>query len=368
MVAWCQQGRDAPQPCREQDVGKFEMTRRDGWARLGKLHTSHGVLTTPALLPVVNPNIQTIPPKEMWEKYGIEALITNSYVISKHEHLKTVALEQGVHTLLDYPGVIMTDSGTFQSYVYGDIEIGAEEIVRFQRDIGVDIATMLDEFSRPDMNEAQVKECIDITVERSQISIDAAGPTMLNGPIQGGIFKQLRMQSAQKMATFPFSVHPIGGIVPIMEQHQYKQLAQIMLATIPYLPKQRPVHMFGCGHPMLFPMLIALGADLFDSAAYALFARDGRILTPWGTEKIEQLVEWPIITLEVHDKTPQQVKAMTKSEQTECLARYNLEISLQEISRCKQAVHDQQNNQNVKKTLRPPANPCTSMLVKTAST
>jgi 7-cyano-7-deazaguanine tRNA-ribosyltransferase len=126
-------------PCREGDHGKFEMTERDGWARLGKLHTSTHVLNTPCLLPVINPNIRTVEPRELWERYGFEALITNSYVIWKHEKLKSKALSDGVHDLLDYPGVVMTDSGTFQNYVYGDVEVGVEEIVEFQREIGVDI-------------------------------------------------------------------------------------------------------------------------------------------------------------------------------------------------------------------------------------
>ena len=134
------------------------------------------------------------------------------------------------------------------------------------------------------------------TINRSEISIQSAQGTMLNGPIQGGIYPELREISATEMAKYSFAVHPIGGIVPVMEQQRYRDYAKIMLATLPFLPPNRPVHMFGCGHPMLFPMSIALGADLFDSAAYALFARDGRILTPWGTERLDGLVEWPIIT------------------------------------------------------------------------
>ena len=67
----------------------------------------------------------------MWDRYGIQGLITNSYIIWKHDELKQHALEKGVHGLIDYPGVIMTDSGTFQSYVYGDVEVGVEEIVNF---------------------------------------------------------------------------------------------------------------------------------------------------------------------------------------------------------------------------------------------
>ena len=234
----------------------------------------------------------------------------------------------------------MTDSGTFQAYVYGDVEVGVEEIVEFQKSIGVDIATMLDVFSRPDMSEMEVESAVDVTVERAQQSLDVAGDVMLNGPIQGGTFRHLRKNSAREMSAHDFAVHPIGGIVPIMEKHQYKDLAKIMLATLPELAPERPRHMFGCGHPMLFPMLIALGADLFDSAAYALFARDGRLLTPWGTQKIGSLVEWPERMPCVSAHTPEEVRAMPKDEKTALLARYNLEVPLSELDRCKQAIRD----------------------------
>lgn len=340
MGAWTEGRREDPVPCREADNGLFEITTRDGRARLGRLHTAHGILETPALLPVINPNIRTIEPREMWDRYGIGALITNSYIIWKHEGLKDVAIAEGVHKLLDYPGVVMTDSGTFQAYIYGDVEVGVEQIVEFQRSIGVDIATMLDVFSRPDMTEAQVAKCVQDTIERAPASVAAAGTTMLNGPIQGGLFKHLRTESAQGMSEFGFAIHPIGGIVPVMERHLYKDYAKIMLASIPHLPPNRPVHMFGCGHPMLFPMSIALGADLFDSAAYALFARDGRLLTPWGTQKIATLVEWPERMPCVVSYTPEDVRSLDKKKMTALLARYNLEVTLAELDRCKQAIRD----------------------------
>ena len=115
--------RPDPEPCRPQDLGLFEVVSRDGAARIGKLHTSHGILTTPMLLPVVNPNLRTIEPREMWDRYGVDALITNSYVVWKHEKLKEPALSNGIHRLLDYPGIVVTDSGTFQSYIYGDLSL-----------------------------------------------------------------------------------------------------------------------------------------------------------------------------------------------------------------------------------------------------
>lgn len=340
MAAWSNDRRDDPSPCREQDHGRFEVTQRDGRARLGRLHTHHGILETPALLPVVNPNIRTIEPREMWDNYGIQALITNSYIMWKHDDLRKMALQDGVHKLLDFPGIIMTDSGTFQSYVYGDVEVGVDEIVAFQRSIGVDIATMLDVFSRPDMKSNEVEHAVRETDARASESLEAAGDTMLNGPIQGGVFRELRHISAQLMGQHPFSVHPIGGIVPVMEQQRYKDYAKIMMATLPLLPPNRPVHMFGCGHPMLFPMSIALGADLFDSAAYALFARDGRLLTPWGTERIDELVDWPMLMPCVAQKTPAEVRSMKAKKKEQLLARYNLEVTLAELARCKQAVRD----------------------------
>jgi 7-cyano-7-deazaguanine tRNA-ribosyltransferase len=340
MPAWLDGTRKDPKPCREQDLGKFEVVHRDGRARLGRLHTQHGILETPALLPVINPNIRSIEPREMWDRYGIGALITNSYIIWKHDELKEKALKDGVHNLLDYPGVIMTDSGTFQSYIYGDVEVGVEEIVNFQRSIGVDIATMLDVFSRPDMDESEVLSCVDETLARAQVSIDAAKDTMINGPIQGGLFRKLREKSATEMGKFDFSIHPIGGIVPVMEQQRYKEYAKIMLSSLPNLPPNRPVHMFGCGHPMLFPMSIALGADLFDSAAYALFARDGRLLTPWGTEKLVNLIDWPVMMPCIASITPEEVRSMGTNDRNKLLSKFNLEVSLAELARCKQAVRD----------------------------
>lgn len=340
MASWGSGTRQDPLSSKESDLGKFEITTRDGCARLGKIYTAHGIVETPTLLPVINPNIRTIEPRVMWDRYGIQILITNSYVIWKNDKLKQEAIANGVHSLLDFPGAIMTDSGTFQSYVYGDVEVGVEEIVEFQKAIGVDIATMLDVFTRPDMSRREVEEAVEETINRTQSSIKSADGLMLNGPIQGGTHHDLRKKSVEGLSKQPFAIHPIGGIVPIMEMQKYTTLAKIMLATKPHLPAGRPVHMFGCGHPMLFPMLIALGADLFDSAAYALFARDGRLLCPWGTEKIDDLVEWPVLMPCVAECTPEQVRKMNEQEKTAILATYNLEITLAELARCRQAIRD----------------------------
>ena len=338
--------RKEPEPCREQDWGLFEIVSRDGAARIGRLHTKHGAITTPMLLPVINPNLRTIEPREMWEKYGIEALITNSYVIWKHEDLRTTALSDGIHSLLDFPGAVVTDSGTFQSYVYGDVEVEPEEIVAFQRDMGVDIGTMLDVFGRPDMTREQLEAAVEETAERAKPSLSVAGSKMLlNGPIQGGTHADLRAESALLMGSSEsegrgFAVHPIGGIVPLMEQQRYQELFEILLASKSNLPPDRPVHFFGCGHPMLFPMATALGVDLFDSAAYAIFARDDRLLTPEGTVKMGDIQEWPFHSNALFGTTPQEVRGMDRDERCAILAKHNLEVTQAELARCREAIRN----------------------------
>ena len=339
-------GRNDPEPCREQDWGLFEITNRDGAARIGRIHTKHGAITTPMLLPVINPNLRTIEPREMWEKYGIEALITNSYVIWKHEDLRTTALSDGIHSLIDFPGAVVTDSGTFQSYVYGDVEVGPEEIVTFQRDMGVDIGTMLDVFGRPDMTREQLENSVQETAERAKPSLSVAGSEMLlNGPIQGGTHADLRAESSLLMGSVEsegrgFAVHPIGGIVPLMEQQRYQELFEILLASKSNLPPDRPVHFFGCGHPMLFPLAIALGVDLFDSAAYAIFARDDRLLTPEGTVKLGDIQEWPFNSHALFGTTPQGVREMDRDERSTILAKHNLEVTQCELARCREAIRN----------------------------
>ena len=333
-----------PEKCRDQDLGLFEIISRDSYARIGRLHTSHGLMTTPMLLPVVNPNIRTIEPREMWDKYGIEALITNSYVIWKHENLRDEAKKHGIHNLLDFPGIVVTDSGTFQSYIYGDVEVGVEEIIQFQKDIGVDIGTILDVFGRPDMSLQELDESVIETAHRAEKSLEVSGQNLLlNGPIQGGTHQELRAKSAKLMGQLEgpfrgFTIHPIGGIVPLMEQQRYKELFSILLAAKSSLPPDRPIHLFGCGHPLLFPLSIALGVDIFDSAAYAIFARDDRLLTPTGTLKLEDLKEWPFSSRALFGTTPDQIRSMDKEEKTIILSHHNLEVTQGELARCREAI------------------------------
>ena len=128
----------------------FEIIRRDGLARIGKFTSNSGkTMETPALFPVVNPKICTVSPRELYDTFGFKSLITNSYIIKNSKELNEKAREVGLHEMLDFPGIIMTDSGTFQSHMYGEVELTNEEIIEFQKAIGTDIGTVLDIFTEP---------------------------------------------------------------------------------------------------------------------------------------------------------------------------------------------------------------------------
>ena len=317
----------------------FEISKRDGLARLGKIKTNHGALDTPTLLPVVNPKILTLSMDELKE-CGAQGLITNSYIIYKNSELKKVAEKKGVHGLLNWDGPIMTDSGTFQSHVYGEIDMQPDEILNFQKEIGVDIGTVLDVFCEPETRFEDAKKELEETQRRIEESDKNKGSIFLAAPIQGGRHLDLRLKAAEMASQTNAEVFPIGGVVPLMEKNNFEKLAEVIIAAKKGLDISRPVHLFGCGHPMLFALASFLGCDLFDSSSYAKFASRDSLMFTWGTRNLEELEEFPSEFSAAPDITVNQLKAMEKKQRQKIIAKHNLIVSFTEIRRVKQAIHD----------------------------
>ncbi|UAL07223.1 MAG: tRNA guanosine(15) transglycosylase TgtA [Candidatus Methanogranum gryphiswaldense] len=302
----------------------FEIVKRDGLARIGKFETKHGILETPALLPVVNPKIYTVTPRELYDEFGFKALITNSYIIKNSPELKAKAQEMGLHQMLDFPGIIMTDSGTFQSHMYGEVEVTNEEMVEFQKSIGTDIGTVLDIFTEPYWSKEKTAESIEVTLERTQKACEMKGDMLLNGVGQGSIFTDLREDCARKMSTMDIDVHPIGGIVPLMEQYRYTDLVNVVLSSKKGLNPNRPVHLFGAGHPMLLALATLMGCDLFDSASYAKFARDDRMMFIDGTFRLQDMQSLDCNCPACRGHTLQTLRKLPDKERTKVIAKHNL--------------------------------------------
>jgi len=269
-------------------------------------------------------------------------VITNSYIIKSHERFREKALSDGVHALLDFDGPIMTDSGTFQMYFHGlpEEEIDPVEIVEFQRDIGSDIGTILDVFSDPNVGRAKVEEDVRKSLERAKVSIDRRGEMFLAGTVQGGVYPDLRETASKALGEMDFDVHPIGGVVPFMERYRFADMVRITLAARRHLPPDRPVHLFGCGHPMLFAQAALLGCDFFDSASYAKFAETGRMMLPSGTVHLKDLTELPCSCPICSATSADALNGEKKEERELQLMKHNLYVSSAEMRNVRQAISE----------------------------
>jgi 7-cyano-7-deazaguanine tRNA-ribosyltransferase len=316
----------------------FEILDKDAGGRIGRLKTPHGIVETPTVMPVINPNIQLIPPKEM-RSFGAQILITNSYIIYRKEELKSVALEKGLHALLDFDGPIMTDSGSFQLSIYGSVEVTNEEILEFQQKIGSDIIVPLDIPTPPDVHYKRAEEELSITAERLEAARKLIqGEQLLAGPVQGSTYPELREKAASHLKDLNFEVYPLGAVVPLMEAYRYTELVDVIAASKKGLSPASPVHLFGAGHPMMFALAVALGCDLFDSAAYALYAKDKRYITVNGTYHVEKLNYLPCSCPVCSKYTAEELKKADNSE--ELLGRHNLYVTFAEIRLIKQSIKD----------------------------
>lgn len=314
----------------------FEIKYKDVMGRIGILQTPHGNIKTPALMPVIHPGKQTLDVK----KYGAELVITNAYIMYKNEELKEKVLEEGVHSFIDFPGPIITDSGSFQLSVYGDIDVTNTEIIEFQEAIGTDIGTSLDIPTPPFVTRERAEKDLEITLERAHQAIEVRKDLMLNSVVQGSTFKDLRSKCADEIGKLDFEVYPIGAVVPLMESYKYSELVDVVMASVTHLPDSKPRHLMGAGHPMVFALAVAMGCDLFDSAAYILYAKDDRFLMPSGTYKLQNLVEMPCSCPVCTSYTPDDLRAMKKDERMRLIAQHNLHVSFAEIRTIKQAIVD----------------------------
>lgn len=316
----------------------FELRNRDLLARIGRLQTKSGKIETPILLPVINPAIQSISPRSLNEEFNCKALITNAYILKKHQAEE--AKEKGIHKLLDFDGVIMTDSGAYQILVYGKIVISPDEIVKFQEEIDTDIATILDIPTSWNTTEKCARETVDETIRRAKQldSMRTRNDILWVAPVQGGQHIDLVTHSAKSVGQLPFQIHALGSPTTIMEQYLFDTLVDMILATKMNLPPQRPLHLFGAGHPFMFALVVALGCDMFDSAAYSIFARQDRYMTEWGTRRLDQLDYFPCSCPICTKNTPNKIKEMPKMERQESLARHNLHVSFEEIRHIKQSI------------------------------
>ena len=178
----------------------FEILAGDLLGRIGRLKVGNRRAETPLFLPVINPVTQSIPARWMKENLGAEAVITNAYIIFKR--LGERALEEGVHKMLDFDGIVMTDSGGYQVLEYGDVEASPEEIALFEEGIGTDIAVPLD-VPTGVCGRERAEETVEKTLKNLERTLNVLRErgvrrALWAAPIQGGTHLDLLQRCAEQ--------------------------------------------------------------------------------------------------------------------------------------------------------------------------
>ncbi len=318
----------------------FEVKDKDLLGRIGKLKTKSCTVETPLLFPVINPSIQLVAPQRLKDEFGFQAVITNAYILWKRYHSQPA--DEGLHRFLKFDGSVMTDSGAYQILVYGGIEVSQAEIVDYQERIGSDIATILDIPTGWHVPEEEARKTVAETLRRAKafFKLISRDDILWVGPVQGGRHLDLVAKSAKAMGKLPFQIHALGSPTEVMESYRYSVLVDMIMTAKMNLPPERPLHLFGAGHPHMMALATALGCDLFDSAAYALYARENRYMTENGTWRLGELDYFPCQCPRCTSATPKEIQQMPSDEKERFLAEHNLHVCAAELRRIKQAIRD----------------------------
>ncbi len=227
----------------------FEVRYSDLAARIGKLETPHGVVETPAFVPVVHPVRQTVS-TQFLKKMGFDLVITNAYITLRHHGDE--ARRRGIHDIINYDGAVMTDSGGYQVLEYGSVEVEPAAMAQFEKDIRSDISIPLDKPTGYGLAYEKAKEYVATTLKNSQETLHVVGDdtdAIWVGPVQGAEHSDLVEHSAQELDRMGFQLMALGSPVELMEAYEFAALAHMIVTAKRVIPS-KPIHLFGAGHPL----------------------------------------------------------------------------------------------------------------------
>ncbi len=317
----------------------FEVKESDLLGRVGTLKVGGRTLETPYMFPVIHPVNQQVPVSEL-KAMGFGGLMTNSYII--HSRRKQEALEKGIHSMLDYDGVFITDSGGYQVLVYGDLEIGYKEVASFQAGIGSDLAVTLDRPTGYPQTRKVAMETVVYSLENAKATLSEYGDekTCWVGPIQGGLYGDLVRKSAKALVGAGFQFLALGSPVQVMENYMFSELVKMIGSAKGAIPYSMPLHLFGAGHPLTMALVVALGCDTFDSASYVIFARTGRYMSGSGVLTLKSMKYLPCSCPICSRTSVKELLELEHDERTKRLSIHNLFILHEELEACKEAISE----------------------------
>ncbi|MDA4123868.1 MAG: tRNA guanosine(15) transglycosylase TgtA [Thaumarchaeota archaeon] len=315
----------------------FEVRESDLLGRIGTLRVGGKTLETPCLMPVIHPVSQAVPVGDL-RAMGFKALMTNSYII--YSRRREEAIEKGIHQMLGFDGVFMTDSGGYQVLEYGGLELSYDQVAEFQAGIGSELAVTLDRPTGYPQSRAYAKETVEYSLENAVATLKEFGAkaTTWVGPVQGGLYQDLVRKSAKALVKSRFEFLALGSPVQVMQNYMFADLVSMVVAARSSMPYSVPLHLFGAGHPLTMALAVALGCDTFDSASYILFARSGRYMTRSVVMTLDAMKFLPCSCPVCSRTSVRGLLDLEFKERTKNLAEHNLWVLREEMEACKQAI------------------------------
>jgi len=285
----------------------FHLIATDGAARSGAISTAHGVVHTPAFMPVgTQASIKGVHHDDV-RASGAEILLGNTYHLMLRPSAERIAMLGGLHAFMRWPFPILTDSGgfqvmslaplrkitengvTFRSHIDGAmVELSPERAVEVQNLLDSDIAMQLDECVRLPADRGEIERAMRLSLrwaERCKRAFEGAAPgRALFGIVQGGDDPALRIESARALVDIGFPGYAIGGLAVGETQ---EVMLQIVAETAPALPADRPRYLMGVGTPSDLLQSIARGVDMFDCVMPTRNGRHGLAFTRFGPINIK---------------------------------------------------------------------------------
>lgn len=286
---------------------RFELLASDNGARAGIIYTSHGNVPTPAFCPVgTQATVKTLSPRELIE---LEApmILGNTYHLYLRPGADLIAQLGGLHRFMGWDRPILTDSGgfqvfsleglrkvgdegvTFRSHIDGSEHLFTpEKVVEIQELLGSDIAMVLDECAEPHDHAYNVQALrrTHLWAERC-LKAHTRPDQALFGIVQGGVFADLRAESARILAAMDLPGYAIGGL-SVGESKD--AMLQTLDGVMPLLPARKPRYLMGVGSPEDLVEGVARGIDLFDCVLPTRLARNGAVFTPEGRLNLRNAV------------------------------------------------------------------------------
>lgn len=279
----------------------FTLHTTDGTARLGRLDTAHGPMDTPAFMPVgTAATVKSLHPEEV-AATGAQMILGNTYHLMLRPGAERIGRLGGLHKFMNWPGPILTDSGGFQVMSLAELRKMSEEGVTFrshvdgsyhtltpessmeiQRQLDADVTMSFDECTPFPATEEQARESMELSMRWAKRSKDAfvqRDGYGLFGIVQGGVFENLRRDSASALLDIGFDGYAVGGLAVGEGQDE---MFRVLDFTTPLLPTDKPRYLMGVGKPDDLVGAVARGVDMFDCVLPTRSGRTAQAFTRRG--------------------------------------------------------------------------------------